>query len=119
MFTNKELVKNIRELAKKNGTSLTKIEKKLGWGNGKIGKWESAKKLPPKQDLELVANELKISVKTITGQKEIPPTEKADGTMPPKEYANLTAANKAIVDRLIADLVKSQLDNPPSDDSLE
>lgn len=49
MFTNKELVKNIRELAKKNGTSLTKIEKKLGWGNGKIGKWESAKKLPPKQ----------------------------------------------------------------------
>lgn len=44
MFTNKELVENIRELAKKNGTSLTKIEKKLGWGNGKIGKWESAKK---------------------------------------------------------------------------
>ena len=28
---------------------------------------------------ELVANELKISVKTITGQKEIPPTEKVDG----------------------------------------
>lgn len=44
MFTNKELVENIREIAKKNGTSLTKIEKKLGWGNGKIGKWESAKK---------------------------------------------------------------------------
>lgn len=32
MFTNKELVENIRELAKKNGTSLTKIEKKAWMG---------------------------------------------------------------------------------------
>ena len=80
MFTNAELVEKIRELSKQKNTSLTEIEKKFGWSNGRIGKWKNAKKRPPKQDLELIAKELEVSLETIIGaQKEIPPTEKVDG----------------------------------------
>ena len=80
MYTNEEIVEKIRELAKRKNTSLTDIEKNLAWSNGRIGKWKYAKKYPPKQDLELVARALKVSIETITGgQKEIPPTEKVDG----------------------------------------
>lgn len=120
MFTNKEIVEKIRELSKKKDTSLTDMEKKFGWSNGRIGKWKNAKKRPPKQDLELIAKELEVSIETIIGaQKETPPPKTGDGIMPPKEYADLNAINKSIVDRLIADLAKSQLENPLSGDSQE
>lgn len=74
MYTNEEIVEKIRELAKRKNTSLTDIEKNLAWSNGRIGKWKYAKKYPPKQDLELVARALKVSIETITGEKkESPP----------------------------------------------
>lgn len=44
---NKILVENIRSLSKSQGTSLTRLEKELGFGNGTIGRWASAKKYPP------------------------------------------------------------------------
>lgn len=70
MFTNKELVENIRELAKEKGTSLTDMEKKFVWSNGRIGKWKNAKKRPPKQDLELIAKELEVPLEAITGEQK-------------------------------------------------
>lgn len=79
MYTNEEIVEKIRELAKKKNTSLTDIEKNLAWSNGRIGKWKYAKKYPPKQDLELVARALKVSIETITGgQREKPASTSGD-----------------------------------------
>lgn len=73
MYTNEEIVEKIRELAKRKNTSLTDIEKNLAWSNGRIWKWKYAKKYPPKQDLELVARALKVSIETITGEKKRKP----------------------------------------------
>lgn len=70
MFTNKEIVEKIRELSKQKETSLTDIEKKFGWSNGRIGRWKNAKKRPPKQDLERIAQELEIQLEAITGEQK-------------------------------------------------
>ena len=40
-------VENIRALCKKRGTSLAALERSLGFGNGVIAGWETAKSYPP------------------------------------------------------------------------
>ena len=62
MFTNKEIVDKIRSLAWSNGTSLTKLEEQLGWANGRIGKWEGAKKRPSLDLLMKVADTLNLTL---------------------------------------------------------
>ena len=56
-----DVVERIRELCKKNETSITKLEKKLGYANGTIGKWKNAKKAPPLEKVIAVSKELKVS----------------------------------------------------------
>ena len=59
---NKIIVDNIRSLCKAKNTSITKLEEKLGFGNGSIGKWAKAPKSPPFAKLSLIANELNVPV---------------------------------------------------------
>ena len=48
-------VKNIRALCKKRGTSLAALERSLGFGNGVIAGWETAKSYPPYDRVSAVA----------------------------------------------------------------
>lgn len=56
-----DVVERIRELCKEQKTSITKLEKKLGYANGTIGKWKNAKKAPPLEKVIAVSKELKVS----------------------------------------------------------
>ena len=91
------MVERIRELCKKQGTSITKLEQSLGFGNGVIGRWGKSK--PSYDRVEKVANALNVSVSYLTGeaeQKEIAATLSSDGE---KAYAaifsQLSPANQA------------------------
>jgi len=72
------MVDKIRELCKKQGTSLTKLEQQLGFGNGVIGRWNKSK--PSYDRLEKVANALGVTVSDLTGegQKNSPAPEGAE-----------------------------------------
>lgn len=48
-------VENIRALCKKRGTSLAALERSLGFGNGVIAGWETAKSYPPYDRVSAVA----------------------------------------------------------------
>lgn len=78
MFTNKEIVDKIRSLAWSNGTSLTKLEEQLGWANGRIGKWEGAKKRPSLDLLMKVADTLNVKVYELTGENEKNPASESE-----------------------------------------
>ncbi len=60
------MVEKIRELCKKQGTSITKLEQKLKFGNGVIGRWDKSK--PSYDRLEKVANALGVPVSELTGE---------------------------------------------------
>lgn len=62
------MVEKIRELCKKQGTSLTKLEQQLGFGNGVIGRWNKSK--PSYDRLEKVANALGVPVSYLTGEEQ-------------------------------------------------
>lgn len=79
MLTNEEIIKRVREIAWSKGLSLTKIEEQLKWSNGKMGKWASAKKLPPMDQLVQVAGVLEVPLSEITGEiNELAPTHESE-----------------------------------------
>lgn len=59
---NRILVENIRAVCRAQNTSITKLEKSLGFGNGTIGKWANAPKSPPYEKLALISRALGIPV---------------------------------------------------------
>ena len=63
------MVERIRVLCRKNGTSITKLEAQLGFGNGAIGKWKKTK--PPYERVQLVAEALGVTPDYILTGKEI------------------------------------------------
>lgn len=63
-------VSNIRNLCKEKGTTLAALEKKLGFGNGVIAGWETAKNWPPYDRLYAVATELKTTVDELAGNNK-------------------------------------------------
>ena len=68
-----DLVERIRALCKERGTSITKIEEKLGYANGTIGKWKKARKPAPLEKVMQVANELNTTADyLITGEQKTP-----------------------------------------------
>lgn len=87
------MVNKIRELCKKNGTSIYKLEKQLGFGNGVIGRWDTS--IPSYERLTAVATALGVPVTELTGEtataakKEPAPL---DELLP--GYARLTEENK-------------------------
>ena len=84
-----------------------------------VSQWRNEKTVPAETTIQRIADLFGVEVSFLTGEQKNPVPKTEDGIMPPKEYADLNATNKAIVDRLIADLARSQLKNPPSDDSQE
>lgn len=65
---NEKIVSRIDSLAKSKGTSIAEIERNIGFGNGKIGKWKKAPKSPPFESLLSVANYLETNISYLTGE---------------------------------------------------
>ena len=59
---NAKTVETIRALCKKKKTSLTRLEEKLGFSNGYIGKMAKRPNSPPYDKLVAIANELGVTV---------------------------------------------------------
>lgn len=105
---NELIVENIRALAKKDNTSLTKIEAELGFGNGMIGKWAKAPKSPPHDKLVKIADYLSVPVSALTGEANEKNQPATEGDRLNPDYMKLNAANRAAIDAAIAALLKSQ-----------
>lgn len=69
---NEKIVSRIDFLAKSKGTSIAEIERNIGFGNGKIGKWKKAPKSPPFESLLAVANYLETTISYLTGETDDP-----------------------------------------------
>ena len=59
------MVDRIRELCRQKGTSITKLEVSLGFGNGTIGKWKT--NTPSYKRLKAVADALGTTVEYLEG----------------------------------------------------
>lgn len=62
------MVDKIRDLCKKNGTSIFKLDKQLGFGNGVIGRWD--KSVTNYEWLSAVASALGVTVAELTGEAD-------------------------------------------------
>lgn len=78
---NAKTVEIIRALCKKKKTSLTRLEEKLGFSNGYIGKMAKRPSSPPYEKLVAIANELEVTVADLTGEKENPASVDAGGAV--------------------------------------
>lgn len=67
---NDALLVRIRQLCVRRSTSITKIEKALGYGNGTVGSWKNAKKKAPFERVEEIADYLNVPVSALTGDGE-------------------------------------------------
>ena len=78
---NVKTVETIRALCKKKKTSLTRLEEKLGFSNGYIGKMAKRPNSPPYDKLVAIANELEVTVSDLAGdsEKKKSPPHKAMG----------------------------------------
>lgn len=78
---NVKTVETIRALCKKKKTSLTRLEEKLGFSNGYIGKMAKRPNSPPYDKLVAIANELGVTVSDLAGDSENKkkPTAQGDG----------------------------------------
>lgn len=96
MSDNEKIVSRIDSLAKSKGTSIAEIERSVGFGNGKIGKWKKAPKSPPFESLLVVANHLETTIAYLTGETDDPSAgikeeRPADGeALSPEDKALLT-----------------------------
>ena len=72
------MVDKIRELCKKNGTSIFKLEKQLGFGNGIIGRWDKA--VPNYERISAVASALGVTVAELTGEADEKGIKKSPST---------------------------------------
>lgn len=78
---NAKTVETIRALCKKKKTSLTRLEEKLSFSNGYIGKIAKRPNSPPYDKLVAIANELGVTVADLTGdsENEKKPTAQGEG----------------------------------------
>lgn len=107
-FSENFMVDKIRELCKKNGTSIYKLEKQLGFGNGVIGRWDTS--IPSYERLTAVATALGVPVTELTGETAPESAKKEpaplDELLP--GYARLTEENKRKAQEYIALLLNAQ-----------
>lgn len=88
------MLDKIKALCKEKKTSVAKLEKQLGFGNGVIGRWD--KSVPSYERLAAVASALDVSVAYLTGETDDPSAgikkeRPADGeTLSPGDKALLT-----------------------------
>ena len=64
------MLDKIKTLCKEKKTSISKLEKQLGFGNGVIGRWD--KSVPSYERLAAVANALDVPVSYLTGETDDP-----------------------------------------------
>lgn len=64
------MLDKIKALCKEKKTSISKLEKQLGFGNGVIGRWD--KSVPSYERLAAVANALDVPVAYLTGETDAP-----------------------------------------------
>lgn len=72
-------VDNIRRGCKAKGITLAELERKLGYGNGVIARWETAKTSPPVDRLIAISEELEIPMSELCRADEKPASVSADG----------------------------------------
>ena len=72
---NETILTNIRQLCVVKRTSIPKIEKALGYGNGSISGWAKAKKRAPQDRVEAVAQFLGVTVDDLLSGDEKRPAE--------------------------------------------
>lgn len=89
------MVDKIRELCKQNGTSIFKLEKQLGFGNGVIGRWDKA--VPNYERLSAVASALGVTVAELTGEAD----EKGIKNSPGTDYSAEAALDEELIRRLL------------------
>lgn len=94
------IVDRIRDLCRKNGTSITKIEMELGYANGTIGKWAKGKKPPPLEKVIDIAEKLNTSVKFLQTGEEQQESSNVDVKLPEKYY-KLSEENRQAIDKMI------------------
>lgn len=72
------IVDRIRILCQENGTSITKIEKELGYANGTIGKWRTSKRKPPLEKVLAIAKRLQTTTEYLYDGNEKAPTPEGE-----------------------------------------
>lgn len=82
------MLDKIKALCKEKKTSISKLEKQLGFGNGVIGRWD--KSVPSYERLAAVANALDVPVAYLTGETDDPSAgikkeRPADGEAPDQD----------------------------------
>ena len=103
------MLDKIKALCKEKKTSISKLEKQLGFGNGVIGRWD--KSVPSYERLAAVANALDVPVSYLTGETDDPsagikkdPIQK-DGVVSPAAQEILDFLDSASGEEL-ADVIK-------------
>lgn len=98
MSDNEKIVSRIDSLAKSKGTSIAEIERSVGFGNGKIGKWKKAPKSPPFESLSVVANHLETTIAYLTGETDDPSAGIKKDPIPKDEV--VSSAKQKLLDAL-------------------
>ena len=110
MSDNEKIVSRIDSLAKSKGTSIAEIERSVGFGNGKVGKWKKAPKSPPFESLLVVANHLETTIAYLTGETDDPsagikkdpiPKDGAEGSAKQKLLDALDGLSDSQIEKLI------------------
>lgn len=121
---NVKTVETIRALCKKKKTSLTRLEEKLGFSNGYIGKMAKRPSSPPYDKLVAIANELGVTVADLTREKENPASVYTGGEVDTAKMLtcldNLsTKKPTAQGDGLDVDYIEKWIDNDASEEQLK
>ena len=90
------MLDKIKAICKEKKTSISKLEKQLGFGNGVIGRWD--KSVPSYERLAAVANALDVPVSYLTGETDDPSAGIKKGPIP-KDGA-LGSAKQKLLDAL-------------------
>lgn len=102
----KIMAKNIKYYMGINGLSQNDICRALGFKAPTFSDWVNAKTYPRIDKIERMANYFGVSKSDLVEERLTPIPESEPKY--PKNYDKLNDTNKAIVDRLIADLAKNQ-----------
>lgn len=97
------MLDKIKALCKEKKTSISKLEKELGFGNGVIGRWD--KSVPSYERLAAVANALDVPVAYLTGETDDPSAGIKKDPIP--QDGGVSSAKRKLLD-VIDDLTDEQ-----------
>lgn len=90
------MLDKIKALCREKKTSISKLEKQLGFGNGVIGRWD--KSVPSYERLAAVANALDVPVAYLTGETDDPGAGIKKDPIPKDEV--VSSAKQKLLDAL-------------------